>query len=195
MRPGGAAGRADLADHLADAHDLADLDVDLGQMPVAGGETVAVVDLHHFAVAALPSGHRDLAVGGGVHRLADVAAQVDAGVHRRFAEERIGAHAERRTHVDAAFDRLAYRHGRESMRVAVDLRAREVDAVELPLEGAGVGARRLHRHERAADRMAGMEFGIDAEIIEYAAHAARLAVVALLHIGEHQGLPAFDLVE
>src|SRR4051794_1717596 len=36
MRAGGAAGRADRADHLADPDDVADLDVDLRQMAVAG---------------------------------------------------------------------------------------------------------------------------------------------------------------
>src|SRR5947207_917065 len=56
MRTGGAAGRADLADHLADLHDIADLDVDCGEMAVAGGEPVAVIDLDHAAIAALPAG-------------------------------------------------------------------------------------------------------------------------------------------
>src|SRR5262249_5670054 len=36
MRPGGAAGRSELADHLAEAHGLADLDIDRRQMAVAG---------------------------------------------------------------------------------------------------------------------------------------------------------------
>src|SRR5437764_848669 len=36
MRAGGAAGRADRADHLADLDGVADLDVDFGQMAVAG---------------------------------------------------------------------------------------------------------------------------------------------------------------
>ena len=56
MRAGRAAGRADLADGLADPHRLADLDVDLRQVAVAGGEAVAVVDLDHLAVAAFPAG-------------------------------------------------------------------------------------------------------------------------------------------
>ena len=35
--------------------------------------------------------------------------------------------------------------------ISVDLRAGEIDAVELAVEGAGAGARRLQRHEGAAD--------------------------------------------
>src|SRR5262249_16821067 len=49
--PGGAA----CADHLADPDDIADLDVDLGEMAVARGESVAVIDLDHAAIAALPA--------------------------------------------------------------------------------------------------------------------------------------------
>src|SRR3954452_20369524 len=42
MRTRGAAGRADGADHLADPDDIADLDVDLRKMAVAGRQPVAV---------------------------------------------------------------------------------------------------------------------------------------------------------
>src|SRR5262249_56597693 len=130
-RAGRASGGADLADDLADADHLPDLDVDLREVAVAGGEPVAVVDLDQVAVAALAAGHGDDAGGGRMHRLAVVAAQVDAGVHRRLAEERIGAHAERRAHVPGAVDRLAHRAGDQPPRVAVDPRARPVDAVTL----------------------------------------------------------------
>ena len=119
------------------------LTVDLRQMAVAGGKPVAVVDLDHVAVAAFAAGDGHLAGGGGVHRLADVAAQVDAGMHGGAAEERIHAHAEGRTHVDFAGDRLAHRHGEQRVGVLVDLGAREIDAVELAVEGAGARARRL----------------------------------------------------
>src|SRR6516225_306058 len=56
MRAGGAAGRADLADHLSDPDGVADLDVDLREMAVAGRKPVAMVDLDHAAVAAAPAG-------------------------------------------------------------------------------------------------------------------------------------------
>ena len=62
-------------------------------------------------------------------------------------------------------DRLAHRHVDQRERVAVDLRARDVDAVELALEGAGARLRRAQRHVRAAARGAGRRLGdIDAEI-------------------------------
>ena len=56
MRAGGAAGGADGADHLADLDDVADPDMDFREMAVAGRQSVAMVDLHHAAVAADPSG-------------------------------------------------------------------------------------------------------------------------------------------
>src|SRR5579884_1961481 len=148
MRTGGASGRADPADHLADADALTDLDVDLGQVAVACRKTVAVVDLHHVAVAAVPAGDGHAPVGRGAHRLAIVAAQIDAGMHGRPSEEGVGANAEGRTHVDGPFDRLADGDGRQRARVAVDGGPREIDAVKLPFEGAGVAMRRLRSEER-----------------------------------------------
>src|SRR5690606_14654154 len=59
MRPGGAAGGADVANGLADADALADLDANGGEVAVAGGEAVAMVDLDHAAVAAVPAGLHD----------------------------------------------------------------------------------------------------------------------------------------
>src|SRR5688500_13225222 len=81
------------ADDVTGAHPLADLHGDVGEMPVARREPVAVVDLDHLAVAALPSGNGDAAVGGGARRIAGLAAEIDAGVHGRRADERIDAHA------------------------------------------------------------------------------------------------------
>src|SRR5262245_13238978 len=52
MRPGRAAGRADLADGLTHSDLLADLHVDFGQMAVARRKAVAVVDFDQIAVAA-----------------------------------------------------------------------------------------------------------------------------------------------
>src|SRR5262249_1121340 len=63
-RPGRASRRSDFADHLADLPDLADLDVDLGEMAVAGREPIAMVDFDHAAVAAGPSSRHHFAVGG-----------------------------------------------------------------------------------------------------------------------------------
>src|SRR6185312_4779803 len=93
MGPGGAAGRADLADDLADVDDLADLDVDLREVAVPRREAVAVVDFDHIAVAAVAAGAGDAAARGGMHRLAGFTAHVEAGVHRRAMQERVHAHA------------------------------------------------------------------------------------------------------
>ena len=90
---------------------LADLHVDLRQVAVAGGETVAVIDLDHVAVAALQPAIVTVPVA-----VARTGSPVSPRKSRPVciagrAEERIDAHAERRTHVDLAVDRLAHRHG------------------------------------------------------------------------------------
>src|SRR5262245_13449011 len=94
MRSGGAAGRADLADDLAGLDRMADLGVDAGEVAVARRDAVAVVDLDHLAVAALPAGECHRAVRGCAHRVAGLAAHVEAGVHRRRFQEWINPHAE-----------------------------------------------------------------------------------------------------
>ena len=193
MRAGGAAGRADAADDVADLDVLADAHVDRRQMAVAGRELVAVVDLDHLAVAAVPAGGDDGAGGGGAHRIAGVAAHVHAGVHRRTTEERIGAHAERGAYIDLAGDRLAHRNMHEDARIAVRLRARDGDAIDELVERVGTGARRLHRDERPADRIGRLGIGrIDAEIGEDAAHVARALVEFLFHAGQRADLALLD---
>src|SRR5665811_916962 len=114
MRAGRSPGRADPADDLADAHRLTDLHVNLREMAVTGGQAIAVVDLDHVAIAAFAAGDAHFAGGGGVHRFAGFAAQVDTGMDGGPAQERVEAHAERRTHVHLAADRLAHRHGDQS---------------------------------------------------------------------------------
>src|SRR5262245_18836527 len=83
MRSGGAAGRADLADDLAGLDRVADLGVDAGEVAIACRQAVAVVDLDHLAIAALPAGECHRSVRSCAHRVTGVAAHVDAGVHRR----------------------------------------------------------------------------------------------------------------
>src|ERR1700688_4771306 len=135
VRAGGASGRADLTDSVADAYLLPYLYADVREVAVAGGKAVAVVEFDHVAIPSLGAGDGYLAVGGGTNRIARVAAQVDAGMNGWAPEERIHAHAERRAHVDFADDRFAHRHGDERLGILVDLRARDVDAVKLALEG------------------------------------------------------------
>src|SRR6185437_4249505 len=91
VRSGRASGRSDRSDHLADPDGIADLDVDLGKMAVAGGQAVAVIDLHHSSIAAGPAGGNDFSVGGGAHGIAGCRAKVETGVHGRTAKEGIAA--------------------------------------------------------------------------------------------------------
>ena len=71
-------------------------------------------------------------------------------MHRGPAEERIAADAEAGGEFDLADHRLAIGHQRQRAVQTIDLRAGEVDAVELALERAGIG-RKFYRNERAAD--------------------------------------------
>ncbi len=143
MRAGRTPGRTDPADDFADAHGLAYFHVDLGEMAVAGGQAIAVIDLNHVAIAAFAAGDAHSAGGGSVHRFSGFAAQVDAGVNGGPAQERVQTHAERRTHVDLTGHRLAHRHGDQPLRILVDLGARDINAVELAIESAGARTRRL----------------------------------------------------
>src|SRR5215475_74815 len=106
VRAGGAPGRADLADDLADAHALALADVDGGEMAVARRQAVAVIDFHHLAVAAAPAGEHDLAGGGGTHRLAGAGAHVEPVMHGERADERVHSDAEPRRELELAGERL-----------------------------------------------------------------------------------------
>jgi hypothetical protein len=59
VRAGGAPGRSDTAEHGPSIHCLPILHGNAGEMPLARGDAVAVVDLDHPAVAACPFGRYD----------------------------------------------------------------------------------------------------------------------------------------
>ena len=71
------------------------LTIDLREVAVAGRQTVAVIDLDHFAVAAAPAGGGRPCRCGRVDRVAGVAAEIESGVHAPARAEWIDAHAER----------------------------------------------------------------------------------------------------
>src|SRR5215510_13248617 len=153
VRAGGAPGRADLADDLADAHVLALADVDGGEMAVARRQAVAVIDFHHFAVAAAPAGEHDFSGGRDAYRLARAGADVDSGMHGERADERIHPDAEAGRELQFAGERLAHRHLDHGAVEVIDMGARQIDAVELTVERATVTA--VHgrdRHEGTAGR-------------------------------------------
>src|SRR3974377_253610 len=179
MRPGGAAGRANMADRLADTHHLPDFHVDLRQVTVAGGEAVAVVDLYHVAVAAFPAGKAHSAGGGGVDRFTLFDTELDAGVNGRATSERVHAHTEGRAHVNVTDHWLAQRYGDQRLEILVDLRTRDIDPVELVVEGASARLCGLQRYKRTANGGARWRSDwIDAEVAEHGAHAPRFAVGA-----------------
>src|SRR6478735_5830610 len=91
VRAGRAAGAADLADHVARGHLLADAGAPGGHVGVTGQHAVAVADFDDFTVTGLGSHEGNRTFGRGMDRGADRAAEVEPGVHRRAAVERVAA--------------------------------------------------------------------------------------------------------
>lgn len=118
VAPRGAAGVADVGDHLPGLHLLALGDADLTAMGIERLQAAAVVDLDVVPVAAAPAvkgvGHRDCSVRGGKDWCAFGRGNVGAIVVAGFSGQRVGAVAEWRG--DAAGNR------------------------QRPLQGAGRGA-------------------------------------------------------
>src|SRR3546814_20905032 len=83
-------GRSHQRHDLPALHALVGLDEDLGEVAVACLDALAVVDLDQIAVAAGAPRALDDAVGGRIDRRADRAGDIDAGVHRRSEERRVG---------------------------------------------------------------------------------------------------------
>src|SRR5271166_741556 len=117
-------------------------------MPVAGGESAAVIDFDHAAVAAAPACFDDGPGRGCVDRISAIPTEIDPGVHGRAAEEWIAPHAEARRLVELTFHRLANRHHCEGPRQVLDMRTRLTNARDLTLE-VGIGWR-PHWNKRAA---------------------------------------------
>ena len=153
-----------------------------------------MIDLDHLAVAAAPAGIDDGAGRGRVDRLAGVAAEIEAGMHRRDVQERIDAHAEGGAQVDFAGHRLAHRHVDERAAELLGLCARDVHARQRALEAVAF-AGQLDRNERAAARRPAPAVELEPEIGEHAAQLARFAFVALLHLRERGGLAPLDAIE
>src|SRR4029079_11560813 len=126
------------ADDLANPDRLANLHIDLRQVSITGREAIAVIDLHHLAVPAAPARALDLAVSGGAYWIAGAAADIEAGVHRRAAEERVGAHAETRRQIDLAQDWLSHRHSAKCQGQPLGVQPGQMDAVKLALERTGI---------------------------------------------------------
>ena len=197
MWTGGSAGRADPADDLSDLDVLPDADVDLGQMSVARRETIAVVDLDHLAVTALPAGVAYRAGGGGFHRIAAVAAKIEPGMHRGSPEERVDAHAVARTLIELAGQRLADRHALHGAVEAFDMRARDADALQPLLECRAV-RQGTHRHEGSAGA-AGFDrrrfAGIDPKLAQHAAHAFGFGIETVFDCCQRHRLACFDTLD
>src|SRR6185437_11194206 len=198
MRSGGAARRADFADHLADLDHVADLDVDLREVAVAGGEPVAMVDFDHAAVAAAPTRIDNLAVGGGAYGITHLRAEIETRMHRGPSEEGIGTDAETGRELDLANHGLAVGHLCQRAGQLVRLRAGDVDPVKLAVKGAGVGGE-FHGDERSAHRRArGCRLEVrhvETKIGDDAAHATYFRLQAIFIRVERRHLSTLNLVE
>src|SRR5258708_7124799 len=109
-------------------------------MTVTGRRAVARVDLHHPAVAADPSRGHHFSVRSGAHRVAGRRPKIEAGVHRRAAEERIAADPEARREFNLADDRLAIWHQGKGPVPTLHLAAGDVAPAERPLATAAFPA-------------------------------------------------------
>src|SRR5215470_126166 len=198
VRSGRASGRTDLADDLPGPDGLADVNVDRRQMTVAGRQSVAVINVDHAAAAAAPArgGHR--AVGGGAHRIAGLAVKIEPSMHGRPAQERVDADAEARLQIELALDRLAHGNGAQRAREPTDLRARDLDAVKLPLE-AHRTLGQLRRDEWTAERAGTVArcglVDVEAEFDQHAAHAPRLRIVIVRDRVDHRRLALFEAIK
>src|SRR5262249_45162514 len=135
---------------LPDLDWLSDMDVDNRQMTIAGGNAVAVIDLDKVAIAAVPAGKTDYSVRRGANRIAGLAAQVKPRVHCRRVHKWIYSDAETRGRVDRAGNRATHGPAADGADQPVELSARDIDPVDLAIEGARIGGR-TRRNERSAN--------------------------------------------
>src|SRR5215475_11918846 len=198
VRSGRAPGRADVADDLSGLDGLADANGDRRQVTVAGRQSVAVIDVDRAAIAATPArgGHR--AVGGGAHRIAGLAVEIEPGMHGRRTQKRVHTDAEARMQLELAVDRLAHGNGAQRAGEPRDLRARDLNAMKLALEAHGVLGH-LRGDEWTAHRdgdLAGRGLaGLEAEFDQHAAHAPRLRIVIVRDRVDHCRLALFEAIE
>ena len=119
-------------------------------------------------------------------------------MHGRAAEERIAADSETAGEFDFADHGLAIGHQRKRPVQPLDLRAGDIDTVELTLEGARIGGK-FDWNERTAHASAwrrGFQLRhIEAEIGEHAAHAADPGFHSFLDRAKGRDLAALDMIE
>src|SRR5690349_24942573 len=101
----------------------------------AAGQAIAMVDIHRSSVPAVPACGRHDAIGGGAHRVAHFAMNIDPGVHGGRPAEWIEPHAEARRQINFALHWLAQLHARENAAEPVEMSACKNDALNLALEG------------------------------------------------------------
>src|SRR5689334_24890735 len=110
-------------------------------MAVTRGKAVAVVHFDHLAVAAAPARHCDGAASGCPRGLSGIGADVEPGMHRGPAYERVLAHAEARSPFKFAGHRLADWHCVQRAGEPLDLSAHQLHAIDLAVEGGKVAGR------------------------------------------------------
>src|ERR1700722_7733018 len=108
-------------------------------MAIAGRQTIAVVDLHHAAVTAGPSGRHHFSVRGGAHGVAHGRAEIQAGMHGRAAEKWIGADPEAGGEFDFTDHRLSIRNRGQGPVETFPVGTGDVYYVDLVLELSRAG--------------------------------------------------------
>src|SRR5262245_22923987 len=100
-------------------------------MAKAGCEAVAMADLDHVSIAALPARNGHLAGRCCPYRFTKIAAQVNTGMNCETAQDRVHSLAEWRGHVCFAVDRIANRDCDQGSTIAVEFRASQIHAIQL----------------------------------------------------------------
>src|ERR1700732_3059496 len=153
-------------------------------MPVAGRQTVAMVDFDHAAIAAGPSGRRHFSVRGGAHRVTRCRPEIQARVHGRATEEGIAADPEAGCEFDFTDYGFSIWHQRKGPVEAIHLGTGDIDSVELALERASIRGKFYGNKGATHGRPRRRRFqfsNIKAEIVEYAAHPAHAGFHAVLN--------------
>src|SRR5690554_5756447 len=112
MRPGGSPGGPHAADYGSGRHDRSLGRRDRRHMCISRRQAVAVVDFHHQAVSAVPSGLHDFAGRCRPNRVTWLSTKIHARMQGKLPDEWIEPHAEAARDVRPSVGRPAQRNRR-----------------------------------------------------------------------------------
>ena len=148
MGAGRAARGTNPADDATACDALAHFHIDGGEMRVARGQAIAMIDLDHVAIAADDIGFHHLAGSGGPHRGTLMGLEIDARMHRYGPREGIGPGAERACRLEFRRHGTGDGQGVDNATHPFGLLDIKLHLRQFQLERPGILAS-LERHQRA----------------------------------------------